>query len=78
MSYPLQAPWTGIGNLQSDISRIESELHRKANNYEVTSLHSDISTLANSIREVSAIVDELLCRLERCEDEIRRYQTESQ
>ena len=28
--FPQQAPWTGLGSLQSDVSSIKSDLSRKA------------------------------------------------
>lgn len=72
--YPPQAPWTGIGALQSDISSIKSELRGKADDYKISSLNSDVATVASSIRELSSVVDGLLDRVQTCEDRIQQLE----
>lgn len=65
--YPPQAPTTGIGSLQSDISRLENELRRKADSHEISTLTCNVATLASAIRELSTVVDGLLTRLQEVE-----------
>lgn len=74
MAFPPQAPWTGIGALQSEISSIKSELGRKADDYKISSLNNDVATVANAVREVSSVVDGLLTRLQKVEMRLEEIQ----
>ncbi len=67
MSYPSQAPWTGIGSLQSDVSEIRSQLHGKADKYELHSVIGKLDSLERECREIRSAVDGLRDRIERLE-----------
>jgi len=65
--YPQQAPWTGIGSVQSDIHEIRTELRSKADDYKVSSIDSRLDTLVNAVRDISTVCDGILSRLEALE-----------
>ena len=64
-----QPPWTDIGSLQQRVDQLDSQMHRKADSYDVSSLRGDVGRLQDSLREISALVDglrsELLAAQER-------------
>ena len=66
--YPPQAPWTGIGALQQEVSSIKSDLHRKANSYEISTLSSKVDSLEHTIRELRTEIDGLCSRLQTLEE----------
>lgn len=59
MSGPMNAPWTDVGRLQSDISNIESQLRGKADSHEVHSLHSKLGSVEHTNQELRSDLDEL-------------------
>lgn len=67
MSYPSQAPWTGIGSLQSDVSEIRSQLHGKADKYELHSIVSKLDSVERECREIRSALDGFRDRIERME-----------
>lgn len=74
MSGPLHYPGSDLGRIQGDISRLEQQLNRKADDHEISTLNSNISDLARSVGELSSVCDGILNRLEACEEELRRIQ----
>lgn len=64
------APWTEIGRCQADIQSIKSELHRKADSYEIHEINRRLDRLEHSVREISSALDGLLSRLQACEDQV--------
>ncbi len=73
MSYPPQAPWTGIGSLQSEVQDIRSALHGKADKHEIHSLDSRLASVERSLGEISASCDGLSRRLETIEAACRVF-----
>lgn len=69
-TFPLQPPWTGLGSLQSEVSSIQSELRRKANDYEVSTISSTVARLEREVGEISTICDELRTQLQACQEEL--------
>jgi len=67
MAYPTQAPWTGIGSLQSDVSSLKQELSRKAESYELHSINRRLDHLEHSMREIRSMLDSLRNRIETLE-----------
>jgi len=67
----MQAPWTEIGGLQSEIRDIKSELGQMVRSYELHSLTSRVDRLEHSVRETSSQVNELLSRIETVENRTR-------
>ena len=67
MSYPVQPPMTGIGSLQSDVARIERELHLKANSQEISTLTYDVGRVAMAVRELTSIVSGIHTRVQKLE-----------
>ena len=59
-----RAPWTDTGRLQSDILSIKSELSRKVNNYEITSLNSKVVSLEHTLGELCTKVTGLCSQLQ--------------
>lgn len=45
----MYSPFTGLGQLQSEIQSLQSELHRKANTYDLDSLKSDFAREMNNL-----------------------------
>ena len=74
MGYPQQAPWTGIGSLQSDVHRLESELRRKADDYKVSALDSRVDALVSAVRDVGSVCDGILSRLQALEENQQEIQ----
>ncbi len=70
-SDPASHPCSDTGRLQSDVSRLVSELSRKAEQHETSTLNSKVADLARSIGEVSSICFGLCTRIERLEEEFR-------
>jgi len=68
-----QPPWTNIGALQSDVDCLKSELQRKVNSYEVSSLRSTVDRLESSLREISSEVDGLRTRKQEVEMRIQEH-----
>ena len=66
--YPPQAPWTGIGSLQQEVSSLKQELNRKADKYEISSLNSKMVSLEYTIRELRTEIDGLRFELQRLQE----------
>ena len=66
--YPPQAPWTGIGSLQQEVSSLKQELNRKADTHEISSLNSKLVSLECTIRELRTEVDGLRFELQRLQE----------
>ena len=62
MSY-LQAPWTGVGSLQSECESLKQQLHRKADSHEITAANCRLDRLEHTLRQIGALVDELRNRV---------------
>lgn len=66
-----QPPWTDIGNMQSDVIKIKTDLRDKVNKYEITSLNIKVGALVNAVSDVSTICDVILSRLQACEEKLQ-------
>lgn len=64
----LQAPWTDIGSLQSDVREIRSQIHNKADNHEIHSINRRLDSLEHTCRELSSQINEVLYRVQRLEE----------
>jgi predicted nucleic acid-binding Zn-ribbon protein len=60
----MQAPWTDVGRLQSDVQQIGNQICRKADSHEIDSLRSDVVRLESELREVNATLDGLRSELQ--------------
>lgn len=69
MSYPTQAPWTGIGSLQSEVTDIKRILSGKADAHEIHSINTRLDHLEHTIREISSTLDGLRYRCEALEED---------
>lgn len=65
---PIEPPWTNVGNLQSDVCQMKTELKGKANGYEVSSLNGRVEALVHAVADVSTVCDGILDRLETLEE----------
>jgi len=63
-------PWAQIGALQQEVDAIRSELHRKVDYPVLDSLNRQLDTLGRSLWETSRTLDEILSRLQTCENQI--------
>ena len=68
ISGPHSAPWTGLGRLQGDVSRLE---HSKADRHEVSAFNERMARLECSVREARSEIDGLRNELRELQD--RRY-----
>jgi hypothetical protein len=68
--YPAQAPWTGIGSLQGDVSSLRSELHQKADKYEIHEINRNVGSLERTVRESSSEIDGLRQRVYQLEADL--------
>ncbi len=71
-SGPMSDPTGAVGRLQSDISRIDNEVRRKANDHEVSTLNSNVADLSRSIGEASSVCYGLCSRIETLEAQMQR------
>jgi hypothetical protein len=69
----MQAPWTEIGRLQSDVSDIRNELRRKAESHEIHSLSRRLDALERTIGEISSRIDGICSRQYEMEIASQRY-----
>lgn len=60
----MQAPWTDVGRLQSDVRQITDQMWGKADSHEVRSLRSDVVRLEGELREVNSTLDGLRSELQ--------------
>ena len=68
------APWTEIGRCQQDIHSIKSELHRKVDEHEISSINRRLDSLEHTVREISTSVDGIIFRLQTCEDKLAQLE----
>ena len=71
MTGPLSAPWTEIGRCQTDISRLEAEVRRKADDHEIHALSRRVDSMEHTVRELSSTLDGIQSRLSELEAEKR-------
>ncbi|KKK63382.1 hypothetical protein LCGC14_2994850 [marine sediment metagenome] len=67
----LEAPWTGLGRLQSDVDNLSSRIQGKADSHEVYSLKSRLDSLERTVGEIRSLVDGFDYRLQATEDALR-------
>lgn len=72
MSPPTEPPWTGLGNLQHEVSSLREALHRKADDHEIYGLRSRIDHLEQALREARAKTEHLEYRLYQAESRLRQ------
>ena len=77
MCGPMRNPCSDTGRLESDISRLENEVNKKADSYEISTLNSNVADLARSIGEVSSICSGLCSRIEALEEDARRREEDA-
>lgn len=63
-------PWTEIGNLQSEINSLKSQLSQKADSHEIHTINSTMDGLECSIREFSSTLDGLRSEIETLQEKI--------
>jgi len=68
--FPPAFPTSQLGQLESEIRNLKSEIGRKANDYEVNTLRNKMDSLEYSIREVRSQVDGLLFKMQKLEEDI--------
>jgi archaellum component FlaC len=66
----MQAPWTEIGRLESDVRDINSKLHQVAQSHEIHQVSSDVGRLEHTVREISATCAGLRNELETMRQEM--------
>lgn len=70
----MREPWSDIGTLQRDVSRIKQDLHNKADNHEVLEIKRKVDSMERTMREISTNVDELRYRVEDAENKINELE----
>jgi len=69
--FPPQAPWTGLGQLESEIRDVKSILSRKADDCEVRSAVSRVDSLERTIGEVRSDIDRISAWMQRVQENLR-------
>jgi len=59
-----QPPWTGLGNLQADVSDLQQKVNLGVKPYEVSEIRSRVDALERTVREIRATIDGLGSRLQ--------------
>ena len=82
MTFPPSAPWSGIGQLESEISDLRSAINGKANDYELrdkvdrnefNQANHRLDNMEHSLGEIRTQIDELLSwKQEIQENELKR------
>ena len=74
-SGPMRNPCSDTGRLESDVNRLESALHNKADTWEISDLKNSIIRLQNKVESLEYSNSdlqnkylELLSRIESCEE----------
>ena len=72
----MQAPWTEIGRLDSDVRDIKSQLNQMAQSHEVHQMRSNVDSLENTVREISSASQGLRYDIEALKEEMRCLRAE--
>jgi hypothetical protein len=72
----MQAPWTEIGRLQSDVSQIKNQLHQMAQSHEVHQITRNVDSLECTVQEISSASDGIRTELETLREEVRLLREE--
>ncbi len=72
----MQAPWTEIGRLESDVRDIKNQLSQSAKSYELQQISSDVDSLERTVRGISSSFDEFRYELETLKEEMRTLREE--
>ncbi len=67
----MQAPWTEIGRLESEVRDIKSSMWKYAESYKVDEVNSRLDRVECTMWEISSKVDELQSRLDEQENRLR-------
>ena len=67
--YPPVAPWSQLGQLDNEISRIKSQLNGKVGGHELSALRSDLDSLERSVGQLRTDFNALEYRLQRLEED---------
>lgn len=67
----MQAPWTEIGRLESEVRDIKSSMWKYAESHKVDEVNRRVGSMEHSLREISSKVDELQSRLDEQENRLR-------
>ena len=66
-SGPGAHPCSDIGRLQSDINRIDRDLSRKVDAYEMSTINSNVASMECAIEEIRSLYDGFCFKLETFE-----------
>lgn len=62
-----QAPWTGVGAIQGELSSLKQEIDRKANSYEIHDINRKMDSLERECRNIRSEIDGILTKLQELE-----------
>ena len=68
----MQAPWTEIGRLESDVREIKSKLDRTVERHQLEQVNSNVVSLESTVRELRSTCDGLRYELETLREEVTR------
>ena len=60
-------PTTAVGQLQSEIERLKTQLNNKGNQYEINTLNNKIRSLESTIGELRTEINSMVSRLQALE-----------
>jgi uncharacterized protein YhaN len=67
----MQAPWTEIGRIESDVRDLKNQISQMVKSYEWQQVRSDVDSLERTLREVSSEFTELRYEIETLREEMR-------
>ena len=66
----MQAPWTDIGRLESDVREIKSQTSQMAKAYEVSQISRNVDSLKCELQTLSTVLDGLRYELQTVQEEV--------
>ena len=67
----MQAPWTEIGRLESDVREIKNKLASTVERHQVEQINRNVTILESNTRKISSLCAELRYDLETLREEVR-------
>ncbi len=65
-------PTSGHGILQGEIDRLKTDINRKADSHEISSLNSRMGSVEREVSQISTEIDGLRSELQRLEESINQ------
>lgn len=70
--FPPTNPSSQLGQLESEIRNLKSEIRRKADDHQINTINNRLDSLERSLREICSQVDGLLFKVQELEEKITK------